>query len=232
MKLVINEKLIKRNKKIGNVMSIAGIAILIGGLVVSFNPTPTKTIISFAALIIGFIVSQASTFFINRFGREPRFDEVIADNLNKLNNDYTLYVYSSPVPLLLVGPQGLWMPVPVSARGEIYYDKKWKQHGGSFLLKLFGQENIGRPEVDVESNEKALNAFFEKYLPELDVPTTNSVLVSMNPDAGIGDVDEAPLPIVDASALRRYIRKIDRKVEVDIAPEVLGKINDAFQGSE
>ncbi|MCB2203060.1 hypothetical protein KQH56_03555 [bacterium] len=232
MKLVINEKLINRNKKIGNVMSIAGIAILIGGLVVSFNPTPAKTIISFAALIVGFIVSQASTFFINRFGREPRYDEVVADNLNKLNNDYTLYVYSSPVPMLLVGPQGLWVPVPVSASGEIYYDKKWKQHGGSFLLKLFGQENIGKPEVDVESNEKALNEFFRKNLPDMDAPTMSSVLVSMNPNAGIGDVDEAPLPIVDASALRRYIRKIDRKVEVDIAPEVLEEINSTLQGNE
>jgi hypothetical protein len=232
MKLVINEKLIKRNKTIGNVMSFVGIAILIGGLVVSFNPTPTKTIISFASLIVGFIVSQASTFFVNRFARDPRFDEVIADNLNKLNNDYTLYVYSSPIPILLVGPQGFWMPVPVSASGEIYYDKKWKQHGGSFLLKLFGQENIGKPEVDVEANEKALNEFFRKYLPDMEVPTVSSVLVSMNPEAGIGDVDKAPLPIVDASALRRYIRKIDRKVEVDIAPEVLDEINDTLQGEE
>jgi hypothetical protein len=152
MKLVINEKLIKRNKTIGNVLSFAGIAILIGGLVVSFNPTPTKTIISFASLIVGFIVSQSSTFFVNRFSRDPRFDEVIAENLDKLKNDYTFYVYSSPIPMLLVGPQGLWIPVPVSASGEIYYDKKWKQKGGSFLLKMFGQENIGRPEIDVHSS--------------------------------------------------------------------------------
>ncbi len=232
MKLVINEKLIKRNKTIGNVMSFVGIAILVAGLLVSFNPTPTKTIISFASLIVGFVVSQASTFFVNRFARDPRFDEVIASNLEKLNNNYTFYVYSSPIPMLLVGPQGLWVPVPVSASGEIYYDKKWKQHGGSFLLKMFGQENIGRPEIDVESNEKALRDFFEKYLPETEIPALNSVLVLMNPNASIGDVENAPTPIVDAAALRRYIRKIERKSEVEIAPEVLEQINDSLLESE
>ena len=57
MKQVTNEKLIKRNKTIGNVTTIAGLAILGAGLVLNFNPTPTKTLISCIALSIGFVVS-------------------------------------------------------------------------------------------------------------------------------------------------------------------------------
>ncbi len=46
MKIVRNDKLIKRNKIIGNVASFGGIAILIFGLVMSFDQNPTKTLIS------------------------------------------------------------------------------------------------------------------------------------------------------------------------------------------
>jgi len=71
MKLIRNDKLIKRNKKLGNILFIAGIAVLGGGLVLSFNPTMTKTLLSFAALIVGFVISQISTHIVNRFGRSP-----------------------------------------------------------------------------------------------------------------------------------------------------------------
>lgn len=228
MKKVINEKLIKRNKTIGNVLSIGGIAILAGGLILNINPTPLRTMISFSALIIGFILAQVSTFFVTRFGRSPRFDEIISDNLSKLNNEYAFYVYSSPIPMVLVGPSGLWIPTPVVAGGEISYDKKWQQKGGSFFMKMFGQESIGKPALEVSSNEKKLFAQLEKHLNENEMPAINSILVSLHPKAVIGDVENAPIPIVEASALRRYIRKVDRKFEAEIPPETLNKIHEAL----
>lgn len=230
MKLVTNEKLIKRNKKIGNITSIAGIAILAVGLVLNFNPTPTKTLLSFGALIVGFIVAQVSTYFVTKFGRSPRFDEVIGDNLSKLNNKYTFYVYSSPVPMLLVGPYRIWIPIPISATGLIYYDKKWRQKGGSFLLKLFGQENIGRPGLDVEANEKQVREFLSKKLNEADMPPFQSILVVLNPKTEIGDVEDAPTPIITVDALRRSIRKVDRKAEEELSQEALDQINNLLEG--
>lgn len=228
MKKVINEKLIKRNKTIGNVLSVGGIAILAGGLILNINPTPLRTMISFSALIVGFILAQISTYFVTRFGRSPRFDEIISDNLSKLNNEYALYIYSSPVPMVLVGPSGLWIPIPVVAGGEISYDKKWQQRGGSFLMKMFGQENIGKPALEVSSNEKQIYARLEKYFGESEMPPVNSILVSLHPKAVIGDVENAPIPIVEADALRRYIRKVDRKIQAEIQPETLEKIHDAL----
>lgn len=231
MNKVINKKLINRNTKIGNITSIVGIAILAAGLILNFNPTPTKTMISFGALIVGFIVAQISTYYVGKFGRSPRFDEVIADNLSKLNNNYTLYVYSSPVPMLLTGPSGLWIPIPISASGEIYYDGKWKQRGGSFLLKLFGQEKLGKPELDVGANENQINKFLSEHFEENEMPPLNSILVSLHPKATLGEVEDAPTPIVEASALRRNIRKVDRKTE-DIPQKKLNKINSLLQGSK
>ncbi len=225
MKIVINEKLIKRNRMIGNITSIVGIAILAAGLILNFNPTPTKTLISFGALIIGFLISQVSTYFVTRFGRKPRYDEVIAENLGKMSDKYTFYVYNSPVSMLLVGPYALWVPTPVAASGEIYYDKKWKQRGGGFLMKLFGQENLGRPEVEIQSNEKDIRKFLSKHFDEGELPPIKSILISLHPKATIGDVDDAPVPLVQSDALRRTIRRYDRHAEEEIPQEKLDKIN-------
>jgi len=228
MKKVINEKLIKRNKMIGNITSVGGIAILAAGLILNFNPTPLRTMISFGALIIGFIVAQISTHYVNRFARSPRFDEVIADNLSKLNNDYTFFAYSGPVPMILIGPSGIWVPVPVSASGEISYDNKWRQKGGSFLLKFFGQENIGKPDIEAEANERRVNELLAQKLDEQEIPPVRSILVSLHPKTIIENVENAPVAIVHANALRRHIRKVDRKMEEEISKETLQKIKSIF----
>lgn len=230
MKIVRNDKLIKRNKTIGNVMSIVGIAILVFGLVLSFNPSPTKTLISFIALIVGFIIAQISTYFVTRFARKPRHDEVISTNLSKLGNEYTFYVYSTPIAMALIGPAGIWIPVPTAASGEIIYDKRWKQRGGSFMLKLFGQENVGRPALDIENNEKELRKVLASEMPEEAIPPIKGILVVMNPETTIGDVAGAPELITEAEALRRTIRKYDRKVEDGVSPETLAKINEILGG--
>jgi hypothetical protein len=232
MKKVINEKLIKRNKLIGNILSFGGIAILATGLILNINPTPSRTMLSFGALIFGFLLAQISTTYVTRFGRSPRFDEIIADQLSKLNYDYTFYAYSSPLPMVLVGPAGLWIPIPVVAAGEISYDKKWRQRGGSFLMKMFGQESLGRPAMEITTYEKQLYSSLEKIIDDSEMPMVNSILVSLHPKAVIGDVENAPTPIVEASALRRHIRKVDRKTDVAISPETLEKIHAAFSGGQ
>ena len=225
MKKVVNEKLIKRNKMIGNITSVGGIAILAAGLILNITPTPLRTMISFGALIIGFIVAQISTHYVNRFARNPRYDEIISDNLSKLNYEYTFYVYSSPIPMLLVGPAGLWIPIPVLASGEIKYDKRWRQKGGSFFLKFFGQENIGRPNIEAEANENSIKKLLHQELEISEDLPINSILVSLHPKAVIGDVENAPIPIVEVNALRRYIRKVDRKSDQAIPEETLDQIN-------
>jgi hypothetical protein len=226
MNKIINEKLIERNKKIGKISSVAGIAILAVGLVLNFNPTPTRMLISLGALVLGFIISQISTYYVTRFSRSPRFDEVIADNLSKLNNEYTLYIYESPVPILLTGPAHLWLPVPVTVSGEIFYDQKWKQRKGSALLKLFGQDNIGQPVREAKDHEDQLQKFLTETLNEDQKPPVEPIFVLINPKATIGDVENAPIPIVHLDALRRKIRKFDRDAVEQIPPEIVQKINE------
>ncbi len=230
MKKVINEKLIKRNKQIGNILTILGAAILIGGLILNLKPDPTRTLLSLVALVVGFVIAQISSFFVIRFGRNPRYDEIIVDNLSKLNNKYTFYAYYGPVPMLLIGPHGLWIPIPIIAGGEIYYDGKWKQRGGNFFLKLFGQESIRKPEKELETNENQVRQVLAEYFDENEMLPINSILVSLNPNASIGSVEGAQTPIVEVDALRRTVRKVDRKREKEISQETLDEINKIIKG--
>ena len=117
------------------------------------------------------------------------------------------------LPMLLGWPCRNVDSVPTAASGEIHYDKRWKQRGGSFMLKMFGQENIGRPAMDIESGEKEIRKFLSKTYVRGPNPSHQGYLVTMNTNAVIGDVADAPDLIVEAGALRRTIRKYDRKVE-------------------
>jgi hypothetical protein len=159
----------------------------------------------------------------------PRYDEIITSNLSKLNNEYTFFVYTSPVPMLLTSPHGIWIPVPVAVGGEIYYDGKWRQKGGNVMLKIFGQENLSKPEKDIAAREDQVRKFLEENLGKDSIPSINNILVSLHPKAIIGNVEDAPTTIVEVEALRRTIRKVDRKREEEISPELLNKINDLFK---
>jgi len=129
----------------------------------------------------------------------PRFDEIFATAFEKLRHDYTFYVYSSPVPMLLVGPCNLWVPIPLTATGKIsYINGKWKQEGGNFMMKVFGQEGLGKPDQDALANEEAIRKYLlSKGIPEEEQPNIQHVLVIMMKTPKIGEVSEAPIPLVE-----------------------------------
>ena len=62
MKLVINEKLIKKNKTIGQITTFASLAVLAIGLVFAFGRDLTRILYSYIALIIGFVLSQVGMY--------------------------------------------------------------------------------------------------------------------------------------------------------------------------
>lgn len=100
------------------------------------------------------------------------------------------------------------------------------------MLKIFGQENLSKPEKDVAAREAQIRKFLEENLGMDSIPPINNVLVSLHPKAIIGNVEDAPTPIVEVEALRRTIRKVDRKREEEISPELLNKINDLFNSEK
>lgn len=208
MKIVSNEKLIKRNKKIGQVLTMAALAILGIGLYFSFAQ-PEQITITFGSLLVGFLLTQVGVYYGNRWGRSPRPDEMISANLKGLEDKYTLYHYTAGVPHLLTGPTGVWALVPIPVGGKISYDdtkNRFRQKGGNFYLKLFGQDSIGRPELDAQYALNDLKKSFQKNASELTLPEPKAVVVFTNPKVEV-DVQDSPVPAVTVEKLKDFIRK-------------------------
>jgi hypothetical protein len=208
MKVITNEKLIKKYSNLGKYLNIGAIAILFGGMAISWLRIDLFYL-AMIALLAGFILSQVSIFFINRWGRRPRPDERITASLKGLTNDYTLYHYNTPVSHLLVGPAGVWTILPYYQRGTITYEKnRWKQRGGGLglaYLKIFAQEGLGRPDLDSKSDIVKLTEFFTQAMGT-DIPEIKSVLVFTDKRVDL-QVEGAPIPTMAAEDFKEFIRK-------------------------
>lgn len=209
MKLVLDEKIIKRNTAIGRYSSLVALLILGGGMYVTFV-YPDQVALSFGALLVGFLLSQFGIYFGNRWGRRPRVDERITSALKGLNKDFTLYHYTAPVSHLMVGPAGVWIIEPYYQRGTITYEKgRWRQKGGGFLLaylKIFAQEGLGRPDIEIETDTESLKKFLQKELGEGNLPPINAVLVFTDDRVDL-QVEDAPQPAIKIDALKEFFRK-------------------------
>jgi hypothetical protein len=233
MKVVTNLKLIKRNAKIGQYTSIGALVILGVGLYISFK-MPDKFIYSLGALLLGFFMSQIGMYYGNRWGRSPRPDEMIDKGLKGLGRDFSVYHYRTAASHMLVGPAGIWILMPYYQSGKIVYEKKrWKSKGGGFLqsyLRLFGQENMGRPEIESETEIESTKRYLVKILPEgSEVPLIQTVLVFTSPKVDI-QVKDAPLPAITPKDLKDFMR--EKSKEKPIGDSIMEKIQDLLPKPE
>lgn len=209
MKIATNTKLIKRNSRIGQITSLGALGILAAGMYITFK-NPTAVGYSLGALIVGFFLSQIGMYYGNRWGRSPRPDEIIDKGLKGLGREYTIYHYSAPVPHLLVGPSGLWVLLHYYQGGSItYVNKRWRQKGGGFIqsyLKLFGQENIGRPEIESAAQIEALKKYFKKSLPDIEIPEIFSVALFSNLAASL-ELNDAPISAMAPKDFKELLKQ-------------------------
>lgn len=223
MEIITNERLIKRNARIGQITSITGLVVLAGGMFISFT-RPEMFSISLVALLVGFGLSQIGIYFGNRWGRRPRPDEVLNAALKGLDGRYSLYHYTTPTSHLLVGPAGVWVLMPRHQAGTITYDEgknRWKQKGGNLYLKIFAQENLGRPDLEIGSEIHAIASVLEEQLGEENIPEVQAALVMTNEKCEV-DADNAPAPTLEVKKLKDFIRKTakGKPISLDLVKEI------------
>jgi len=233
MKVVIDDKVIKRNAKIGQILTIVSLATLGAGMFITFQ-RPELLGVSIGALLLGFLLSQVGIYFTNKWGRSPRPDEQISLALKGLDNRYSLYHYQTPVSHLLVGPAGVWVLIPKHQRGTITYRKnRWKQSGGGIIqsyLKIFAQEGIGRPDLEIQSDTEGMEKYLKKQLPDdTEIPEIQAALVFSHPEVDI-QVEDAPAPTLTAKKLKDMIRK--KAKEKHISPEIVTLIQNIIDPPE
>lgn len=209
MKIIKNEKLINRNGKIGQWTSLAALIVLGAGMYISFAK-PELFFYSIVCLVVGFIMTQVGMYMGGRWGRSPRPDEKIDAGLKGLQNEFNLYHYSTPVSHLLVAPSGVWVLLPYHQGGKIAYAKnRWRLSGGGFMqayMRIFGQENLGRPELDAESEVQTLQKFFKKNMDEASVPEIKPILVFTDDNVEV-EVGDSPIAAMKLKQLKEFLRQ-------------------------
>lgn len=227
MQIITNDRLIRRNRTIARYASILGLVVLIGGMVISFSK-PELIYLSFGALIIGFVLSQVGIFYTNRWGREPRPDQLLNQALKGLDNKYALYHYTSPVSHLLIGPAGLWILFPRHQRGVITYENnRWRQKSGGMLqmyLRLFAQEGLGRPDVEIGSEAQNLQKFLgTNFSEDIQLPIQAALIFTHdNVEIQIDQDEDIPIPTIYLNKLKALIRKSakGKPISMDIVEQL------------
>ena len=230
MKTISNDKMIKRNGRIGNITSLASIVILGVGMFFSFKDTDgTYLTLTFSCLIVGFLMFQVGNYYMNKFGKPPRPDQTISTALKGLDDKYTLYHYMTPVSHLLLGPSGIFCLLPYNQPGSISYNetrKRWKQSGGNFFLKTFGGENLGRPDVDANYAVSDIARFLAKKNVDLGNVTPESIIVFTSSKATV-NTEGYPGSAVTAEKLKEFIRKQAKAtvIPAEMLSDIQNKIN-------
>jgi hypothetical protein len=210
LKKISNPKLIRRNQQIGNFSQIGGMLILIGGFAASYF-LPNRLELPYIALIAGFILVNIGASFNNRWGRVPPPDQAVDDLLKGLDDHYTLVHFRLGADHALFTPNGIVAILAKYERGLVTYDgKKWRQTGVSSLQKLFGTEALGNPALDAEAEADSLRKRLRKILAVDDVPPVQPVVVFVYEKTRV-ECDTAPLPVLHASKLKEYIRRMPKQ---------------------
>jgi hypothetical protein len=228
MKIVKNEKLIKRNSKIGQYTSLGALVVLGVGMYISFTRSELF-IWALVALLLGFTLTQIGMYFGNRWGRSPRPDELLDASLKGLPGDFVIYHWITPVAHLLVGPAGVWVIIPYHQRGQVTYQKnRWKMSGGGFLqfyMRLFGQEGFGRPDLEAEAEINSLRKSLTKEMEEDEIPEIKAALVFTTEGVEI-DAGDAPMPALPVKKLKDFMR--NKAKEKSISNAELEKVKAAL----
>jgi len=209
MKIIKNEKLIERNGKIGQWVSLGALAVLGLGMYISFS-RPELFIYSVLCLILGFIMTQIGMYMGNRWGRSPRPDEKFDTGLKGLHSEFSIYHYSTPVSHLLVGPSGVWVLLPYHQKGKAEFVKeRWKMSGGGFMqsyMRIFGQESIGRPDLDAQNEVQVIRKFLAKKMDEASIPEIRPILVFTSDEVEVESGD-SPIPAMKLKQLKEFLRQ-------------------------
>jgi hypothetical protein len=150
-----------------------------------------------------------------------------------MDDRYALYHYQSPSAHVLVGPAGLWILLPYHQMGNVTYDakrKRWNQKGGGFVqgyLRLFAQEGLGRPDLEISAQQEELGRFFKKQLPDLEIPPIKAALVFTSTRTTIGEVADAPHPAIKVADLKEHLNKAAKGSGMN--PDKLRQLRKAFE---
>ncbi|MGD8622379.1 MAG: hypothetical protein PVI81_04800 [Anaerolineales bacterium] len=210
MQQYANHTLIKRNGRFGRAIMYLGLGLTIAAAVVVFR-NPNFVLPALILMLIGGLFSQIGTALFNRFGREPRMDQIIDASLKGLDDRYAIFHYVLGSDHVLVTPEGVFALVPRWEKGELTYaDGKWNQKKPKGRLPLPNRtRTIRNLEKEAYRELQSLERSLQKYLKSSEELNTQPMLIFIAEDANL-DLDGAPILATHRKKLKDTVRNLER----------------------
>lgn len=221
-----DEQLVKTRKRIGQIASFGGMGVLFGGLLYSCqaqpafqegaNPSIEAAMISWVALIGGFILVSIGRNNSSRWGGQFPAHEVLTNSLKGLDNRHRLYNYAPQLPTdhLLLTPYGLIAFVSRPNFGAITNQgDRWGREGGvKKVLMYFAEGSIGNPTRDALSMASDLKKWLDEQFGEqvADSIPLQTAVVFTHPRASV-NVKDPVVPVLGGKDIRAFARGGDGK---------------------
>ncbi|MFQ5611185.1 MAG: nuclease-related domain-containing protein [Anaerolineae bacterium] len=213
MKIVTNEELIAKRKKLAGRVATASMILLVGGLVTNCTnlrqPTvnPTTYYLLLTLLFTGFVAAVISSHLVSRWVKEPRADQVLAKVLRNFDNNHHLFNYTTKAPHVLLAPGKLFVISPKNHEGLITCRaNRWKRPFKLRRLFFLGEEALGNPAYEAQGQAERLRKFLDKQANGLEIPDIQPVIVFTHPDVKL-DIEDPAVPAMKGSALKEFVRK-------------------------
>lgn len=214
MRIVTNQELIRKSRRIATWLFFISMIILIFGFFVAngqvFGLIPEEdiitvyTIVTPLVLLAGFMTTLTSVRMTNLWVRIPRPEIVIPEGLKGIHgrNKTSLYnYYHLPARHVLITPQGIFPLVTRFQDGKFTVTgDKWKSHKGviSSFLSLLRLDGIGNPNQDVDVAQKYVQHLIEDYDGTIPI---YPVIVFVDPRAQV-EINDPAIPVVYADNKR------------------------------
>ncbi len=209
MVVIRDEKRIARLGRLAQILSFAGLGVLIAGLLLIFITEDVNVFIyQMIALVIGFILSQFGLHFAHRYLRRPRMDQALDKAAGKFaRKDGRLYHYLLPANHVLLLPTAVVVLVAKFQTGRISADGDVWQQKGLGMRGLFGREGLGNPGREADVATARMEAYIEENVPQAaDVPVI-PVIVFTAQNVDSLEVKDSRVPAVHASKLSGALRQ-------------------------
>ncbi|MBN1679912.1 MAG: GIY-YIG nuclease family protein [Anaerolineae bacterium] len=234
MRVVINQALLNRNKRISHALffiSLAGMGI---GFFYTWTRPAESTQISCLLLPALLLMTISSVRMANIWIREPRPADVLATALKGFGHKYTLFHYLLPGQHLLFGPEGVFVIK------TLWHEREYRVVGSRWIgdqglmRRLFGymrQDLIGNPFQEVEYEVRETQRVLNKVLGDNDIEI-QPLVVFINPNARFESEDPVyPVLYADSKrkpSLRQYLRDQRNAGRTALTIEDMDKLDVAY----
>lgn len=162
MRVVTNDRLVARRRRVALLLSMGGVAVLGLGLLVNFygGGASRYVTLSYVALAVGTMLSWIGITLSDRWALPPRADLALAEGLKGAGQAFKLYNWLLPAEHVLLAPWGLTIFAvyncdgPVDIRGRKWRDvRPWYRR-----LLSFGRRPVREPSRVLHIETSALAA--------------------------------------------------------------------------